>query len=299
MLARLSPIALAAIGTALLCVMDAVIKHLSATNGALAIAFGRYVFGAAAAGAIWNAAGRPAITLEMLRAHAVRGVLIASSAWSFFYALGKLELVEAITLGFLAPLLIPFAAWALLGERVRAASLSAGAIGFIGAVIAASGAPLEQQSHERILGITAALTASVTYALSIALLRQRADKDGAPIVGLMQTLLPMVIVAGPAIALSPMPPVGDLPWFLVMGTLGATGWYLLINAYARAEAQRLAPIEFTALLWASFFGYVVFQEIPRPQVYAGAALIIAACLYAAWEERRSRLAPAPQTTLGD
>lgn len=299
MLSRLSPVALAAIGTALLCVMDAVIKHLSATNGALAIALGRYVFGAAAAGAIWNAAGRPRITMEMLRAHAVRGVLIATSAWCFFFALGKLELVEAITLGFLAPLLIPFAAWALLGERVRVTSFAAGIVGFAGAVIAANGAPVEQQSPERVLGIAAALTASVTYALSIAMLRQRADKDGAPVIGLMQTLLPMAIVAGPAIALSPMPPLGDLPWFLLMGTLGATGWYLLIKAYAQTEAQRLAPIEFTALIWASLFGYVIFHEIPRPQVYAGAALIIAACLYAAWEERRTRLAPAPQTALGD
>lgn len=299
MLSRLSPVALAVIGTALLCVMDAVIKHLSQTNGALAIALGRYVFGAIAAGAIWHSAGRPAITLEMLRAHAVRGVLIATSAWCFFFALGKLELVEAITLGFLAPLLIPFAAWALLGERVRLASLGAGVIGFTGAAIAANGAPLEQQSHAHVLGIAAALTAAVTYALSIALLRQRADKDGAPVVGLMQTLLPMAIVAGPAIALSPLPPLTDLPWFFVMGILGATGWYLLIKAYARTEAQRLAPIEFTALLWASLFGFVLFHEVPRPQVYAGAALIIAACLFAAWEERRSRMTPAPQSPIGD
>ncbi|KAF0179906.1 MAG: DMT family transporter [Hyphomonadaceae bacterium] len=299
MLSRLSPVALAAIGTALLCVMDAVIKHLSITNSALAIALGRYVFGAAAAGAIWNAAGRPGITMEMVRAHALRAVLIATSAWCFFYALGQLELVEAITLGFVAPLLVPFAAWALLGEKPRVTNVAAGVIGFIGAVIAANGQPIEDQSPERIAGIAAALTASVTYALSIALLRQRADKDGAPVVGLMQTLLPMAIVAGPAIMLSPLPPLGDLPWFLVMGTLGATGWYLLIKAYARTEAQRLAPLEFTALIWASFFGYVLFSETPRPQVYAGAALIISACLFAAWEERRTRLAPAPQTTLGD
>lgn len=299
MLSRLSPVALAVIGTALLCVMDAVIKHLSLSNGALAIALGRYVFGAIAAGAIWNAAGRPKITMEMVRAHAFRGVLIATSAACFFFALGKLELVEAITLGFLAPLLIPFAAWALLGERVRLVSLGAGIIGFAGAAIAANGAPLEQQSHERVMGIAAALTAAVTYALSIAMLRQRADKDGAPVVGLMQTLLPMAIVAGPAIALSPLPPLADLPWFFAMGILGAIGWYLLINAYARAEAQRLAPIEFTALLWATLFGYLIFNETPRPQVYAGATLIIAACLFAAWEERRSRIAPAPQTPIGD
>lgn len=299
MLTRLSPVMLAVLGTALLCVMDAVIKHLSVTNGALAIALGRYVFGAAVAGAIWNAAGRPAITLDVLRAHALRGVLIATSAWCFFFALGKLELVQAITLGFLAPLLVPFAAWAILGEKPRPTNVAAGVVGFIGAVIAASGTPVTELSSDRMAGIAAALTASVTYALSIAMLRQRADKDGAPLIGLMQTLVPMAIVAGPAIALSPMPPLMDLPWFFLMGVLGAGGWYLLINAYARAEAQRLAPIEFTALIWATLFGYALFNEVPLMQVYAGAALIIAACLFAAWEERRARIAPAPQTTIGD
>jgi S-adenosylmethionine uptake transporter len=299
MLQRLSPVALAAIGTALLCVMDAVIKQLALTNGALAIALGRYVFGAIAAGAIWNAAGRPKITLEMVRAHALRGVLIATSALCFFYALGVLELVEAITLGFLAPLLVPFAAWALLGEKPRSSSLLTVAIGFIGAIIAAYRPSAQSDAPDHILGVAAALTASVTYALSIAMLRGRADKDGAPVVGLMQTLMPMAIVAGPAIALSPAPPLADIPWFFAMGILGAMGWYLLIGAYARSEAQRLAPIEFTALIWASFFGFVFFQEVPRLQVYAGAALIIAACLFAAWEERRTRLAPAPQTAIGD
>ena len=95
MLSRLSPIALAALGVLLLCGMDAVIKHLTASNGTLAIVFGRYLFGAAAAVIIWNAAGRPAITREMLRAHAVRGLLLVSSATGFFYAISTLELAVA------------------------------------------------------------------------------------------------------------------------------------------------------------------------------------------------------------
>ena len=299
MLSRLSPIALAALGVALLCAMDAVIKHLTATNGTLAIAFGRYLFGAAAAAAIWNAAGRPAITREMLRAHAVRGFLLVGSATGFFYALGTLELAEAITLGFIAPLLIPVAAWVLLGERPRPASLAAGAFGFFGAMIAAHGAPGDRHSSNHALGIAAVLFSAVTYAISIAMLRGRADKDGAPIVGLMQSLMPMLIVAGPAIALSPLPPLADLPFFALMGALGAGGWYLLINAYARAEAQRLAPLEFTALIWASLSGYFLFHEPLRTQVYFGAALIIAACLFAEWEDRRGRFMPAPQTPIGD
>jgi S-adenosylmethionine uptake transporter len=62
--------------------------------------------------------------------------------------------------------------------------------------------------------------------------------------------------------------------------------YLMAQAYARAEAQQLAPIHYTELLWASAIGYIIFHETPRPEIYAGAALIVAACLYAAYDERR-------------
>ena len=78
--------------------------------------------------------------------------------------------------------------------------------------------------------------------------------------------------------------------------LGAGGWYLLIHAYARAEAQQLAPLEFTALIWSTATGFFLFHETPPPQLFAGAALIVAACLFAAAERKH---VPAPETTLGD
>ena len=78
-------------------------------------------------------------------------------------------------------------------------------------------------------------------------------------------------------------------FFLQLGALAAVFMYLMAQAYARAEAQQLAPIHYTELIYASAIGYVIFHETPRVQIYLGAALIIAACLWAAYDERR--LAP--------
>jgi S-adenosylmethionine uptake transporter len=297
MLSRLSPVALGAIGVLLLSAMDATIKHLSASNGVLAIAFGRYLFGAFAAFAIWRGAGAPRIDAEMLRAHFFRCVLIVIVAVTFFYSLSVLPLAEAITLAFVAPLLVPFFAWAVAGERPRTPSLAAVGVGFIGAVVALQGAPPADENPARLNGVIAVLISAAAYAWALALLRTRADKDGAPSVGLLQTAIPCLLVAGPAIALSPMPATAELPWFALMGLLGAGGWYLLIIAYSRAQAQVLAPLDFTGLIWASAFGYFLFDEIPRTQLFLGAAMIVVACLYAAWDERRS--APGPQIPIGD
>lgn len=285
MLSALPPMALAALGVALLSGMDAVIKHLSATNSLLAITFGRYVFGAAAAGAIWLGSGRPRITLEMLRAHALRSVLIVVVALTFFFALRVLPLAEAIALSFVAPVLVPFFAWGVVGERPRPANIAACLAGFAGAFIATWTPAGVERGALYFEGVAAALVASAAYAWSIALLRSRADRDGPAAVGLLQTLLPALIVAAPAVAFAKPPSLVDAPLFLLMGTLGATGWYFLINAYGRAEAQKLAPLDFTGLMWAGAFGFFFFDETPRPQVYAGAALIVGACLYVVWRER--------------
>jgi S-adenosylmethionine uptake transporter len=297
LLSRLPPVLLAAIGVALLSAMDAVIKHLSVTNGVLAIATGRYLFGMAAAMLIWNGAGRPTITTEMIRAHAFRGALIVVVAGLFFYALGVLPLAEAVTIAFIAPLMIPFFAWGIVGERPRAASLVACAAGFVGALVATSGGPaLQTAPRAHTLGVLAVLASTGAYAWTIALLRTRAGRDGPAAVGLLQTALPLLFMIGPALAFSHAPPLADIPFFILMGTLGAAGWYVLIIAYARAEAQRLAPLEFTGLVWASLLGFAFFAETPRPQVLAGAALIIAACLFAAWEERRGKVPTPPAST---
>ena len=72
-----------------------------------------------------------------------------------------------------------------------------------------------------------------------------------------------------------------------MGALAAVFMYLMARAYARAEAQQLAPIHYTELIWASVIGFVIFHETPRVEIYVGASLIVAACLWAAYDERRS------------
>jgi S-adenosylmethionine uptake transporter len=287
---RLSPLLLLLGGVAALSAMDATIKFLSASNHTLAVTLGRYTFASFFAFGIWLRAGRPPISAEMWRAHWLRGFVIAISATSFFWSLTVLPLIDAVTLGFIAPLIVPFAAWILIGERPRPLNLVAAAIGFGGVIIAVQGSSPEGASPQHLQGIAAVLLAAGAFAISITLMRARA-RDGAAIVGLLSAFIPGLIVAAPALALATPPSLGDWPGFLLMGLLGAGGMYLMARAYAGAEAQQLAPLHYTEFLWAALLGYIVFHETPRTQVYAGAALIVAACLFVAWDERRIAIRP--------
>jgi S-adenosylmethionine uptake transporter len=288
---QMKAIALGAAGIAVLCAMDGVIKHLVATNDALVVTLGRYIFGAGFAMLIWLRSGRPTLTREMWKAHSARGVVIAISASLFFWGLSVLPLAELITICFLAPLLVPFMARAVLGEKIRPRSIIAGATGFAGVLVAATGGDNFSPDNQRLLGIAGALVSAVTYALSVTLLRGRAGKDGPVAIGVLASVIPGALVALPTIFTGEMPPVGDIPDFLLLGALAAGGMYLLARAYGSAEAQVLAPLEFTALIWAALIGLLFFGEVPHPQVWAGAVIIVAACVWGAQSEKQPLLTP--------
>jgi len=266
--------------------MDATIKYLAQTNAVLIVALARYVFAAAISFGVWRHAGKPTITAVMWRGHTVRGVIIAFSAVTFFWALTVLPLAEAVTISFIYPLIAPFVARAIVGEHVRPSAVIAAVIGFTGVLIAVLGTPSTEANDQHTLGLIAVLFSALTFAVSMVLMRARALADGPIIVSLMASFIPGLIVAAPAIALSPPPHLADWPIFVFLGVIAALFMYLISHAYARAEAQQLAPIHYTELLWASVYGFVLFHETPRPQLFLGAALIIAACLYAAYQDRK-------------
>jgi S-adenosylmethionine uptake transporter len=266
--------------------MDATIKHLGQSNHVLLVALGRYAFGALFSLGVYLHAGRPTITEAMWRFHGLRGLIIAFAGTGFFWSFTVLPLAEAITYSFVGLLMIPLAAAALIGERLRATSLIAGLAGFAGVVFAMQGAPSVEQSPRHALGVGVVLVSALLFAISMVMMRKRAASDGAPIVGLLSSLLPALMLAAPALLIAPPPLWRDWPVFLLMGAFAAIFMYLMARAYAGAEAQQLAPIHYTELIWATLIGYLVFHEAPRPQIYAGAVLIVVAGLYAAYDERR-------------
>jgi S-adenosylmethionine uptake transporter len=266
--------------------MDATIKFLSQTNHVLLVAFGRYLFGTFFSLIIWWRAGKPTITREMWRAHSLRGITIAICAVTFFWALSVLPLAEAVTLSFIYPLLAPFVASVMLKERVRPQSVVCAIIGFAGVLVAMQGAPSSAVAPQHDLGVAAVLVSATFFSLAMVLLRERSQKDGAAIVGVMTSLVPGSILLIPTLLFATPPHAEGWPYFFLMGALAAIFMYLMAQAYARAEAQQLAPIHYTELLWASAYGFLIFHETPRVQIYMGATIIIAACLYAAWDERR-------------
>ncbi len=295
MRAQARPVLLFVLGVALFSAMDAAMKELVAVRGhpALAATFWRYVAALPVILLFWWRAGRPAVRASGLPLHILRGAVIAASAVLFFRALAVLPLAEAVALAFVAPLMIPPLAALLLRERLAPASLAAGSAGFLGVAVATGLDPAEIPSERR-LGIAAVLASAFLYALAIVLTRRLAPRDGPSVVSLLGAVVPALVLLPPLLLTVPgparLPPAGDAGLVLAAGLFGAVALQLIARAFAQAEAQRLAPFEYTALLWAALFGFALFSEPLTGRTAAGAAIIAAACL---WQARRAAAAPAP------
>jgi S-adenosylmethionine uptake transporter len=110
------------------------------------------------------------------------------------------------------------------------------------------------------------------------LLRQRAQRDKFLHIVIFQNFGPFILVAPFGLwAWQPLD-YSHLTWFLLMGVLGVIGHVLMATAYAKAEAARLAPLEYTALIWAVLIGFGVFSEVPTWATLGGGILIVGAAM---------------------
>ncbi len=271
----------AALGIALLSVMDATIKGLSARYSVVEIAFARYAFGSLAIGLLaWRLRpGWP--SRATIRVNGVRALLVVVTALSFFHGLSALPLAEALALSFLSPILIALFATLLLREPLRPPVIAALLVGLVGVGIVVHGQVAAGRGEARSLaGAAAVLLSALTYALSMVLLRARARRDPVITIVAIQNFGPALIL-GPPTALAWQEPGGaDLALLALAGLLGVAGHLVLSRAYAAAEAARLAVMEYTAMIWAVGIGYMAFAEVPTPSTLVGAGLILVGALIA-------------------
>lgn len=273
------PFLLALGGIALLCVMDALIKAAGARYPTFQLAFLRF-----SAGLLWTLAAvivlRPGLpSREAIRINTMRGVIGLFTATSFFYGLQTLPLAEAIAFSFLSPLFLALFGALILGEAIGRGTAWGLLFGFLGMLVMTFGGGLLQGSmlfgHGLHLpGVAAAVASAISYAFGLVLLRQRAQQDALILIVLFQTLIPAVLIAGPAWWVwQPVKP-GDLAIFTAIGGFGLAGHLLMANAFKRAEAARLAPAEYSALVIAAALGAIFFAEMPSLVTFAGAGLVI-------------------------
>jgi len=275
----------ATLGIALFSGLDAVMKALTMALGAYNAMFWRQLAACALGGIVFLILRGPRPTRQAMRFHVTRGVLSSVMGLLFFWGLARVPLAQGIALSFVAPLIALYLAALLLDEKIERRAILASLLGFAGVLVILSAQIGERMGPEAFWGAIAILAAAALYAWNIILMRQQA-LAAKPVEVAFFTALVVTICYIPAVPfLAQVPPAAQLPAILGGAVLGFGSLILLSWAYARAEAQHLAPVEYTAFIWAALFGILFFAEPIRPLTLAGAVMIVAACLIAA---RRTR-----------
>ena len=220
--------------------------------------------------------------------HFWRGLVGTAAMGMGFVALTRLPLPEAIVLNYAQPLLVVVFSALFLGENVRLYRWSAVVAGLVG-VIMVSGPNLRLDSgmnHREFVGVLAAFGAAAMSAIAMLLIRNlvRSEKSA--------TIVLWFSISASTLALLSLPfgwawltPQQAL--FLVLaGFCGGVAQIFLTEAYRYGEASTVAPFEYTSLILGIAIGYLVFHDVPTPNMILGGSIVVGSGLFIVWRERR-------------
>ena len=286
---HLQAFAAALAAVALLSIMDAVMKHLVLVIGIVAVSIWRAFANLVLSAGLYLPRRLPWPSRKTLWIHVSRGVVVTLMAVLFFWGIGRVPLAQAIALTFIAPLIAMVLSPLLLREELTARSIAGAAAAFAGVVVIVLGQARAEIRPDVLLGIAAIIASALCYAANILMMRWQALAAKPLEINFFQALVVILIWVG-ALPLVGLPawPHGQMAWVIVASVLSSSGSLLFAWAYARSEASYLAVTEYSAFVWASALGWLVFREPVSSYTLAGALLIVGGCLVAA---RRKIAAP--------
>lgn len=259
----------------LMSMVDATIKWMTATYPTEQIVFMRYGFGflPISIAVLWRG-GIKSLKTNRLWGHSLRGVFSVGALFLFASGLEYLPLAETVSLTFIAPLLVTILSIPILKETVGWRRWIAVIVGFCGVlVIVRPGMGVFSQYAFFPMG------AALMFSLVIIQTRRLTETETTTGIVFYGTAIAVVTAAIPAINVWVTPSLSDLAVFLTIGIMATVGMLFMTQAFRLAPPAIVTPFEYTALIWATVFGFLVWGEIPDFYSFVGAGIVIASGIY--------------------
>ncbi|MEL6958355.1 MAG: DMT family transporter [Pseudomonadota bacterium] len=222
-------------------------------------------------------------------AHLLRASFGALALFGSFAAVARLNLAEAILISQLSPILLAIGATVLLSERITRWRIGGLVFGFAGVIVLVwpelSG-PV--QERDRLTGYTIGIAAAILTALALIMVRSLSKTESPGAIALYFVLASMVC------GLATLPwgwvaPDGLTLWFLILsGLFGGFAHIAMTLAFRYAEASRLAPFEYIALLWPVLADVFIFRLSLSTSFVLAAPLILAGAAISATESKKKK-----------
>jgi drug/metabolite transporter (DMT)-like permease len=203
------------------------------------------------------------------------------TAFCAFYAFAALPLAQVYAIVFAQPLLITLLAVPILGERIRLRRGLAVVVGLLGVLVVLRPGTVGLGS-----GHLAALLAAMGGAVASVVLRKVGEEER-PIVLLLYPMVGNLVVMGIALPWVYEPMHADhMGLSAALAALGWLGGLVILAAYRAAPAAFVAPMQYSQILWAALYGWLLFDESIDGWTALGAGIVIASGLYIVLREGR-------------
>jgi drug/metabolite transporter (DMT)-like permease len=211
----------------------------------------------------------------------VRAIASAIGSTAAVIAFTALPMAEAFALIFLLPIFVTILSVIVLKEHVGWRRWSAVVAGFVGVLVVL-------RPGFRVLGIghLAATICAFTGAVSMIALRMTGPHEkritlyGAGVIG------PLLVTGILMLSNFVWPSMHQWLLLLGYGLLAALASVLLMLATQRSPANHVAPTQYSQMLWAVLFGYVLFHDKLDWPMLLGIAIILGAGLFTLVREEK-------------
>lgn len=305
---KLKAVAFITLAVGLATSQDAIVKFLSGTFPAYEIMAFRGIM-AIPFLLFWQArgVGFKAMNTPLFGLVFLRSLILCSAYFAFILAIAVMPLANAVAIYFTMPFFMAAMVGWGLGEKVPLYRWLAIAVGFIGVVITLRPGISTFQPASLL-----ALYSAFGYAVGQMMSRHISQTVSPIVISQWQNLFYIfaAIIIGAGVYATGYAGTDAMPsltktfhWpdsshivtLLLLGAFSAVSATAFISAYQKAEANFVAPFEYTAMIWAVLFGIFVFNDFPDFYTWVGAAVVIGAGLFMlVMDHSRTRtLAPVP------
>jgi drug/metabolite transporter (DMT)-like permease len=225
--------------------------------------------------------GLGSIRTKRFGAHLTRTAIGLTGMVFTFGAVLLLPLAEATTLQFTVPIFATILGAFVLREKTGWHRWGAVIVGFAGVLVVAQPGSGQFPLFGGFVGLMAALFVAIVAIT----LRQIGKTESAG-----TTVFWFSVLSLPPLGVVYVFQLQSHDWgtwlnLVAIGLVGGVAQLALTASVRFAPVSTVIPMDYSSLIWGTFYGWLIFGAWPTPWTWLGAPIIIASGLYIVWRER--------------
>jgi len=265
-------------------IMDGFAKYLSTDLPVLQITWARYFFTVAFTFPIMLFFYRSQLKWsDKPKLQFIRGLILLTANICFFYSISVISLAKALTLAFVAPLIVTAFSPIFLGEKVGVKRWSAVIVGFVGSLVV-----IRPGFVEINLASLAALGTGIMYGFYLIITRKLSTSDNPLLTLLLTGVVGAIIISCIMPFVWAQPTINQWSMMAAIGIFACIGHLFLILSLKYADASKLAPFSYFEIITNIIIGYYFFSDFPDNWTFLGLFIIVLSGIYISRRENLTK-----------